>query len=523
MIRIRFDGRSVDRFLSARLTGLPWLCVEYSPSPARYPLSVTMEDATPLTRRERRARAAEPRERMGTGTAETEIAPRLGAAPGGDRAGRVALAWVDPDALSEQPRPSGPGVDLLPPLRRARRSVDPRIVLIPALAVLVLAVAYVASMLLWPLSAVAPAVTAAEVTALRGAESAVDFPADGAGAVAVEGFSPASSTTEPVQMASLTKLVTALVVLDRAPLEAGEQGPSYDFTFADRSEYWRYVADNQSALNVPDGGALTEYQMLQGVLIASASNYADRLVTEIYGSVDDYTTAANAWLADNEIEGVTVTDASGFDRGNVATPAALIELGERALEHPVIAEIVRTPSAELPGAGEIENTNALLGEDGVIGLKTGSYFANYNLLAARTTPAGEEEITVLAAVTGQPTDALRVEEAADLLDQVVAEAGTVSTLAAGTVVGNVTTAWGAASPVVTDDDASLLLWNAATAESAASFDLGDTLPAGADAGVLTLTGPADTVEVGVSLERAVPGPDMWWRLTHPLELLGIAD
>jgi hypothetical protein len=26
MIRIRFDGRSVDRFLSARLTGLPWLC-----------------------------------------------------------------------------------------------------------------------------------------------------------------------------------------------------------------------------------------------------------------------------------------------------------------------------------------------------------------------------------------------------------------------------------------------------------------------------------------------------------------
>ncbi|GEB95684.1 hypothetical protein GCM10009724_18750 [Microbacterium lacticum] len=25
MIRIRFDGRSVDRFLSARLTGLPWL------------------------------------------------------------------------------------------------------------------------------------------------------------------------------------------------------------------------------------------------------------------------------------------------------------------------------------------------------------------------------------------------------------------------------------------------------------------------------------------------------------------
>ncbi|GAA1956715.1 hypothetical protein GCM10009776_18620 [Microbacterium deminutum] len=26
MTQIRFDGRSVDRFLSARLTGLPWLC-----------------------------------------------------------------------------------------------------------------------------------------------------------------------------------------------------------------------------------------------------------------------------------------------------------------------------------------------------------------------------------------------------------------------------------------------------------------------------------------------------------------
>jgi serine-type D-Ala-D-Ala carboxypeptidase (penicillin-binding protein 5/6) len=339
--------------------------------------------------------------------------------------------------------------------------------------------------------------------------------------VSVSGFRTAASASEPVQLASLTKLVTALVVLDQAPLEPGEQGPSYDFEFADQSEYWSYIQGNQSALNVPDGGSLTQYEMLQGILIASASNYADRLATEVFGSVEQYTDAANAWLAEHDLSAITVTDASGFDRDNLATPASILALTKQAMANPVIAEIVATPSAELPGAGEFDNTNALLGTDGVIGVKTGSYGEYYNLIAARTATVGDRDVTLYASVTGQPTDELRVEEAADLLDQVAADAATPSTLEAGTIVANVTTVWGASGSIVTADDASLPLWNAAAAQTDVATDVTDERDAGDGAGTLTLTGPTGSVEVDLVFESAVPGPDMWWRLTHPLELLGL--
>src|SRR6478735_8155737 len=55
MIRIRFDGRSVDRFLSARLTGLPWCWRRVYRRFSRYFGGVTSDDPPAPTRRARRA------------------------------------------------------------------------------------------------------------------------------------------------------------------------------------------------------------------------------------------------------------------------------------------------------------------------------------------------------------------------------------------------------------------------------------------------------------------------------------
>ena len=412
--------------------------------------------------------------------------------------------------------------ELLPPERR-RRGIPLAVLGIPVLAVLAVVTAYTSAMLLWPLNNVTPSATTTDAAALTGTPSAIAWPAEGESAVGITGFAPAASSETPAQMASTTKLVTALVILDQAPLAAGEQGPEYAFTYADRLEYWDYVGQNQSALNVPDDGSLTEYQMLQGMLIASASNYADRLATDAFGSVEEYVTAANAWLAENGLDGITVTDASGYDRGNVATPAAMVALAEKALANPVIAEIVATETAELPGAGEFENTNALLGTDGVVGLKTGSYAGYYNLVAARTVDLGGGPTALFASVAGAPTDGARVDDTEALLDAVAQEASVTSTLPAGTVVAEVTTAWGAKTTLVTDEDAELHLWNGATATAEASFDIEADAAAGADAGTLVLSGPADQVEVPVSVKAAISGPDPWWRLTHPMQLVGRGD
>lgn len=46
---------------------------------------------------------------------------------------------------------------------------------------------------------------------------------------------------------------------------------------------------------------------------------------------------------------IHVVTPSGFDFGNVATPRALIQLGEIAEKNPVTAGIVKQKSVELPG------------------------------------------------------------------------------------------------------------------------------------------------------------------------------
>jgi D-alanyl-D-alanine carboxypeptidase (penicillin-binding protein 5/6) len=86
----------------------------------------------------------------------------------------------------------------------------------------------------------------------------------------------------------------------------------------------------------------------------------------------------------------------------------------------------------------------------------------------------------------------------------------------------VTTEWGSTAQLVTDADLSLLLWNGATAPVASDLDLGDARTSGSAAGSVSTKGPLGSASTGVHLNADLPGPDAWWRLTHPLQLWGLA-
>lgn len=472
-----------------------------------------MEDAPPSSRRALRDRQ--------TGPVVTARRP----------GSRVALGWVDEDAVAARPAPGDlqgtthpyqwAAPDLL--ARRPRRSPLRAGVIVPLLAVVAMVGVYAGATLLWPLYAVPPTISAAPVDDLAAPVTTVAWPEAGSAAVAVRGIaSVPASTADAAPMASITKLVTVLMALDEAPFALGEDGATFSFTRADRAAYWDYLANDESALDVPVGGTLTEYQMMQGILIGSAGNYADRLASTYWPTDAVFARAAAKWLSDHGLPGITVVDPTGIDEENTATPAGLIALAAKALANPVVAEIVRTPSVTLPGAGDVVNTNDLLADPSVVGLKTGSLLGAYNLLAAKTATVGEESVRVTAAVLGQPSDTLRDSETARLLDQAIAEVSQPQVLPAGTVAGIVTTRWGSRVEVVTDADASAILWNAATAATTIDLDLGDARAADAPAGTVTLTGPLSAQTVGLHLAADVPKPDAWWRLTHPLELWGLA-
>ncbi|MFG6402948.1 D-alanyl-D-alanine carboxypeptidase family protein [Microbacterium sp. P04] len=446
------------------------------------------------------------------------------------RSAPVALVWIDGATLTSPDAPAAltvagerpdAGADLLATAPR-RRILRPGVVL-PVLMIFFVVAVYVATTLLWPLYAVAPQVEAVAVQSVAAPAAAPAWPAEGSAALSVSGVGGVvTSSEESIPIASITKLVTALMVLDRMPLAVGEAGPDFAFTAADRARYRQDLAAGESALDVPVGGSLSQYQMLEGLLIGSANNYADRLAGQFYPSDAVFADAARSWLQTHGLEGITIADPSGILPGNAATAEALIPLAEKALANPVIAEIVAKPTVDLPGAGRVENTNPLLGEPGVVGLKTGT-LDSYNLLAAKDVTVDGTTVRLFGSVLGQPDRDTRAAAMRALFAEAEQELQPHPSVAAGTLVGQVITLWAEPIDITTTADADVVLWNNGVAEASTDFSLGDADLAGSTVGSLTVTGPVDAVTIDAQLTGDIEPPDAWWRLTHPLELFGLAS
>ncbi|MDY0908339.1 D-alanyl-D-alanine carboxypeptidase [Microbacterium sp. CFBP9034] len=444
---------------------------------------------------------------------------------------RVALTWVDESTVLRAAAPADltaastayvpveAGLLVDPPRRSPLRAG----VVVPTLVIAGVVGAYAGTTLLWPLHAVAPVVSAVEVQPIAAPATAPTWPAAGSAAVSVGGIAgAAASAADPRSIASITKLVTALVVLDQMPLAVGEQGPEFRFDYWDSVDYWNYLANGESALDVPVGGSLTEYQMLEGMLIGSANNYADRLAGNLYPSDEVFADAAMAWLSVHGVSGVTIVEPTGMDSRNTASPEALLVLAEKALAHPVVAEIVAKRSVDIPGAGTVENTNALLADPGVVGLKTGT-LDSWNLLSAKDITVGDTAVRLYASVLGQPDDTARLDASRALYTQLEAELQPEPSVTSGTLAGGVDTAWGEHVDIVTDGDASVVLWNGGAGTVTTTYALGDHREQGDTVGSLAVDGPLDAATVDLRLADDIEGPTAWWRLTHPLELFGLND
>ncbi len=432
----------------------------------------------------------------------------------------TALTWLAADSVLAEPGEAPATADLFAGAALTPEWRRPRI-LVPVGIVAALCAGYVSTTLLWSLDEIAPTVQASSVQIAPAPPASVAWPATGSAAVGIPGIPTVASTSTPSEIASITKVVSVLMVLDELPMKVGEQGPSFSFTYADTLDYWRYRSSDQSSLDVPVGGSLTEYQMLQGILLGSANNYIDRLAEELWGSPRGFAEAAERWLNDRGITDVTLKSPSGFSEQNVASPASLIRIGELAMANPVFAEIVATRTAEIPGVGVVTNTNEMLEDPGVVGVKTGT-LEHWNLLTAKDVRVGDTTVRVYTSVLGQDSNDDRIAATRALLAGVEADlVAQEPAVPAGTVVGQVRTEWGERVDVVTDADVPLVLWNGAPGSASTEFSLGERAAAGSTVGTLTAEGPLNTAQSSVSLADDVPAPSAWWRLTHPLELFGL--
>ena len=154
---------------------------------------------------------------------------------------------------------------------------------------------------------------------------------------------------------------------------------------------------------VAAGEQLTERQALQALLLPSANNIAAVLARWDAGSVDRFVARMNATARSLGMTHTRYTDPSGYDDATVSTAADQVRIVDRAMRLPVFASIVATPSATLPVAGTVHNTNTLLGHNGFVGVKTGSTDAAGGCFAFRAIRwIDGKRTTITGVVLGQP-------------------------------------------------------------------------------------------------------------------------
>lgn len=405
-------------------------------------------------------------------------------------------------------------------LTRAQVYQRRRIVVFGGVALALATAFYLPLTLLAPLQAATAGVRAVEIPAA--AAPVLDWPDYGASAVGAVGFPGVlaqSGSDQPVPMASITKVITALVVLDAHPLGADEQGPTVTTTEADVQHYRDYLALNGKVASVRPGLELTERQLLDLTLVDSANNYTLTLTLWAFGTLDAYLAATRTWLDANGLSGIQVHEPTGIDAANTATAADLVELGRLALAHPVVAPIVGTDAFGIPDLGEFSNTNALLGTHGVTGIKTGTLEGfGANLLFSAEYPVGDSTVTVIGVVLGGPDHDILDRDIVTLLAGVAAGFTEVRLTEAGESFAGYEAVWGTEVDAVAADDQALVVWGDTAVTVAVDAEEVTTGERGDDVGEVTFTAGPRTVTIALELAAALDDPGPWWRLTHPWAL-----
>ncbi|HEU4977623.1 MAG TPA: hypothetical protein VFT42_01880 [Solirubrobacteraceae bacterium] len=234
------------------------------------------------------------------------------------------------------------------------------------------------------------------------------WPRHGQGAYVLGDGGPAVSPHQrPVPIASVAKVMTAYVLVKRHPLHPGESGPRFVVDADDVADTDARRRDGQSVVALSAGEELSERDALMAILLPSANNVAVLVARQVSGSVGAFVAQMNRTARALGMSHTTYTDPSGYDDGTVSTALDQLRLARVVAKDPTLAAAMATRSYWLPVAGTVTNTDALLGHDGFVGMKTGSDRAAGGCFMFRAVwPTERGERSLIGVVLGQRGDDL---------------------------------------------------------------------------------------------------------------------
>jgi len=231
-------------------------------------------------------------------------------------------------------------------------------------------------------------------------------------------------------IASITKLMTAIVVLEHARLDDVVRVSP------------RAAVLGEATVELRSGEELTVDELLRGMLVPSANDAAEALALSVgQGSIDRFVELMNAKARELGLADTHFENPHGLDQaGHVSSARDATMLVRYALGVPFLREALGRSTVSLPGGRTFETTDDLLRSwPPLVGGKTGHTGAAGWSQAAAAERGG---VTVFGTVLGSDSRSLRNEALQGLLAWGLRQYGRVQLIAPDRVYAEATTGYG---------------------------------------------------------------------------------
>ncbi|KUJ70075.1 hypothetical protein ACZ90_06880 [Streptomyces albus subsp. albus] len=465
-----------------------------------------------------------------------EPAAKAGTAPGaGSTPGSGPAPLPESERTKQQPLPPNgqQPLDLLaqltntpPPEPTPVRTVVRRVKIWTPLVVLLLIV-FCTAQVLRPLPE--PELRLAEQTSFTfpGERFAMPWPGQGQATAMVEGVGSLGTygAQKPVPIASVTKVMTAYVVLKDHPLKPDETGETITI---DAQAGEESSAQDESRATVKKGQKFNQRQMLEMTMIPSANNAARQLARWDAGTEAAFVKKMNDAAKALGMTHTVYTDPSGLKATTKSTAVDQLKLAREVMKDATFRQIVATPDIEIPGVGRKFNNNALLSKSelGVRGIKTGSSTpAGGALMWATYRTVGGKDRLVLGVTLDQHTSStdsnahlqFALDKAEEQIRAVRGALTDATLVKKGQVVGHVDDGLGGSTPVVATRDLKGAGWPGFTAGFTLTADakgVPHSAKAGTVVGRLTVGSGPGRASVPVALQQDLSEPSFGAKLTR---------
>jgi D-alanyl-D-alanine carboxypeptidase (penicillin-binding protein 5/6) len=233
-----------------------------------------------------------------------------------------------------------------------------------------------------------------------------------------------------VPIASITKLMTVLVALERARVGSSVVvDPQADVV-------------GESSVRLRTGERLSLGDLIKAALIQSANDAAYAIAAGLaHGNIDAFVAAMNTKARELQLRDTHFVRPDGLDvAGHYSSAWDVTRLARAAMRRPFVRQVVRRRTDLIAGDRRLETWNDLLGRfPGLLGVKTGhTGGAGWCEVAA----ARGRGLTIYATILGSPSRARRNSDLAALLSWGLSRYRVARVISGGRTYARVATGYG---------------------------------------------------------------------------------